>query len=115
MTKPYHLTHSQRIENWLGKDCLQHILDGSKDFYAPIPVANTPGDIFAYKGDLYGTIRGGTGFSSLSDLITEATTGGKRQDMLFSKTSTLSVNNSWGSLWNVGTNPGAGGTPAAIA
>lgn len=110
MTKPF--THSQRAENWLGKECLGHIIDGSKGFYAPIPVANVPGNVFAYDGELYGTIRGGS-FSSLSDLISEASAG-KRQDPLFTKTSTLNVNAAWASLWNVGSNPGAGGTPTAI-
>lgn len=111
--KPYRLTHTQRAENWLGKECLQHVIDGSKGLYSAVPVANVPGRVFAYDGELYGTIQGGTGFSSLSNLIEEATTGGKRQDTLFSKAGTLAVTASWASLWNVGTLPSAGGTPAA--
>lgn len=71
--------------------------------------------MFAYDGEVYGVIKGGTGFSSLSDLITEATTGGKRQDIVFSKVGTLAVNNSFSSLWNVGNSPPAGGAPASIA
>lgn len=108
------LTHTQRIENWLGKECLQQIIEGSKGFYGHIPIANTPGDCFAYDGEIYGTIQGGTGFASLDDMITEATTGGKRQDIVFSKAGTLAVNASFASLWNVGSYPPAGGAPAAI-
>lgn len=115
MSKPYHLTHTQRIENWLGVECLNHIIDGSRGFYAPIPIGNVPGHLFAYDGEIYGTIAGGTGFSSLSDLIAEATTGGKRQDIVFNKVATLGVNTAWSSLWNVGSNPPAGGAVTAIA
>jgi hypothetical protein len=114
MSKPYHLTHTQRVENWLGAEGLRQIIDGSKGFYHPIPIANTPGALFAYDGEIYGTIAGGTGFSSLSDLITEATTGGKRQSQVFYKTGTLAVTAAWASLWNVGAYPPAGGAPSAI-
>lgn len=55
-----------------------------------------------------------TGFSSLSDIILEATTGGKRQDRWFSKASTLATTGAVGSLWNVGNFPSAGATPSAI-
>lgn len=110
----HHLTHSARIERWLGRDCLQHIVDGSKGIYVPVRIAQVPGELFAYDGEIYGTIKGGTGFSSLSDLISEATSG-KRQDMLFSKAGTLAVNGSWASLWNVGSYPSAGGAPTAIS
>jgi hypothetical protein len=67
----------------------------------------------AYDGEIYGTIQGGS-FSSLSDLIDKATTGGKRQDILFHKAGTLAVSNSAASLWNVGTTPAAAGLPTAI-
>ncbi len=108
----YHLTHSQQVENWLGKDCLQHILDGSKGIHIPVRIAQTPGRLFAKNGDIYGTIQGGS-FSSLSDLINKSTTG-NRQDMLFSKAGSLAVNGSWASLWNVGSYPSAGGAATNI-
>lgn len=55
------------------------------------------------------------GFTSLSDIITEATTGGKRQAIWFSKAGTVNTSGAIASLWNVGAFPSAGGTPAAIA
>lgn len=107
------LTHTQRVENWLGKECLEHIVNTSVGMKHPIPITNVPGKLFAYDGEIYGTIIGGS-FSSLSDLINKATTG-NRQDMLFSKAGTLAVNGSWASLWNVGSYPSAGGAPTAIS
>ena len=112
--KMHHLTHAQRAERWLGAECLSQIIDGSRGLYAAIPILNTPGAVFAYDGEIYGAIQGGTGFSSLSDLISEATTGGKRQDILFNKAGSLTVTAAWSSLWNVGAFPPAGGAPTAI-
>jgi hypothetical protein len=106
--KPYNLAHAQKVENWFGKEILGQLIDGSKGFYNPIPIANVPGQLFAYNGEIYGTIQGGS-FSSLSDLIDKATTQGNRQDILFYKAGTLAVNNSAASLWNVGSVPAAGG------
>lgn len=61
------------------------------------------------KGKMY------TGFSSLSDLISEATTGGKRRQLMFAKTGVTGVANKANSLWDVGAQPPAGGTSAAAA
>jgi hypothetical protein len=59
----------------------------------------------------------GTGFASLSDLISEATAGGKRQQLRYAKTSTITAaavgDNQ--DLWNVGANPVAGAVAAAAA
>ena len=59
----------------------------------------------------------GTGFASLSDLIAEATANGKRQQLRYAKTSTVTVvaagDNQ--SLWNVGANPAAGANASAAA
>ena len=101
----------------------------------PIPVANVPGGVFACgDGDFCGPIRGGqlvtmyeyarskilkaarkwahnqrstlnTGFASLSDLISEATTGGKRQDFMFAKTGVTGVANVANNLFDVGVHP----------
>lgn len=109
----------------------------------PIPIANIPGTIFATNdGDFVGKINGGhfinlleytlnrikkafkkvakdsksklyTGFSSLSDLINEATVGGKLQQLMFAKSGVLGVANIANSLWDVGANPAAGSTSAA--
>lgn len=54
------------------------------------------------------------GFSSLSDLISEATTGGKLQNLFFSKTGSVTTSGSNASLWAVGNYPSAGATPSAI-
>jgi hypothetical protein len=106
--KKYNIAHAQKVENWFGKEILGQIIDGSKGFYHPIPIANVPGQLFAHDGEIYGTIQGGS-FSSLSDLIDKATTEGKRQDFPFYKLGTLAVTNSFASLWNVGSMPSAGG------
>jgi hypothetical protein len=111
--KPYNLAHAQKLENWLGKESLNSLIDSSKGFYHPVPVANIPGNLFAYDGEVYGNIQGGS-FSSLSDLIQQATTAGKRQDGLFYKVGTLAVLNSYASLWNVGTLPPAAGAPTFL-
>ena len=89
----------------------------------PIPVGNVPGRVFATgDGDFCGPIRGGyvtsafeytlnrliqarsrmarkhssqlnVGFASLSDLISEATVGGKRQDFMYANTGVTCVAN----------------------
>ena len=108
----------------------------------PIPIANVPGRIYATPdGDFIGSIKGGyyanlkdlyierlakaykkvanqkgtfyAGFASLSDLISEATAGGKRQQFMFAKTGVTGVANIANSLWDVGANPAAGSTSAA--
>lgn len=106
----------------------------------PLPLAGVPGAVYACgDGDFCGPIKGGyfasaadyavqryksamrralarqngrlnMGFSSLSDLISEATTGGKAQDLSFQKVSTTNTTagNSF-NHWNVGNWPVAGG------
>jgi hypothetical protein len=111
--KKYNLAHAQKVENWFGKEILEQLIEGSKGFYHPIPIANVPGQLFAHDGEIYGTIQGGS-FSSLSDLISKATTEGKRQDFPFYKVGTLAVTASFASLWNVGQTPSAGGSSTNI-
>lgn len=111
--RPQNLANYKRIKEWLGEESLESLILASKGFRYPVPVANIPGDIFAHDGELYGTIRGGS-FSSFSDLITQATTEGKRQDGVFVKAGSLAVTASFASLWNVGNFPPAGGAPTAI-
>lgn len=116
---------SQSMKDWYGP---------------PIPLYNVPGKVYAMKGgDFCGAIKGGffgsladftwqrvsrvarnsakkqnnvlnMGFSSLSDLISEATTGGKAQNLTFVKAGTAGVAGRSNSLFNVGTTPVAGGT-----
>jgi hypothetical protein len=106
------LTHAAKLERWLGAESMNSLLDASKGFYHPIPIMNVPGALFAHDGEVYGTIKGG-GFSSLSDLISERTTGGKGQQISFFKVGSLGATAAWADLWNVGSFPTAGGTPAA--
>lgn len=109
----------------------------------PTPLFNLPGRVYACgDGDFCGSIKGGyyasladyyenrikriarntarrqrgtlhTGFSSLSDLISEATVGGKRQEWDHVKTGTGAVAGRHYSLWSVGPTPGAGAAPSA--
>lgn len=53
------------------------------------------------------------GFSSLSDLISEATAGGKKQDLYFRKVGPTAVTTVTSSLWRVGNLPQAGGAGSA--
>lgn len=61
-------------------------------------------------------VRHGTlyaGFASLSDLIAEASSAGKRYEYQFSKVGPTGVANVTSSLWRVGNQPAAGGAPGA--
>lgn len=53
------------------------------------------------------------GFASLSDLISEATTGGKKQILNYQKTGPSGVSSVTSSLWRLGAMPAAGTTPSA--
>lgn len=124
--------HSGRLERWLGKDQLDQIVKASLGVHTKVAIANIPGSVYAMDGELYGRIDGGffagmtdryfdalkrlsrkpslsTGFASLSDLISEATTGGKREDLTFMKSGTAGIVGRSNSLWNVGSIPAAGG------
>lgn len=140
--------HAQRIERWLGREALGQVLDATKDFYWPIPVAHVPGAVYSYRGDLFGQFQEGgvaslvdygvdvrraqesllwtrpsmrpylphrMGFSSLSDLISEATTGGKLQGTAFSKVGSTGVVGATSTLWRVGNIPSGGAAGAALA
>jgi hypothetical protein len=109
----------------------------------PIPLMGVPGRVYACGGgDFCGPIRGGhfmnlaeyaaarfqrvlratkrirygelnTGFASLSDLITEATTGGKKQVLAFQKVGIAApAVGASQSLWRVGALPVAGAAAA---
>lgn len=54
-----------------------------------------------------------TGFSSLSDLISEATVGGKRREFAFNKAGAAATTSASNSLWRVGNHPAAGGAASA--
>lgn len=107
----------------------------------PIAVAGVPGAVFATgDGDFVGRIEAGQelsaaerfdeivrrgnrarlklalrhqigGFSSLSDLINEATNGGKVRQFIYQKNGPTGVANVTSSLWRLGVMPAAGGAP----
>ena len=138
-------THADRLTRWIGTEQVEDLSKQMKDWYGPpIPLKNVPGAVYARSGgDFVGPILGGglgnlkdyyvdkvvkawkkqarsqrlyTGFSSLSDLISEATTGGKQQNIFFYKTTTVNVTASNESLWLLaGGMPGAGAAPSALA
>lgn len=133
-------THSQRLERWLGAAQVEAIVRSMRGWQGdPIPLAAVPGRVFVTRGgDFIGPIEGGyfgnlvdfaaqragrilreafrhrgtlhAGFSSLSDLLAEATTGGKLQEHMFNKVGAASAAAPEPmSLWNVGAKPVAGG------
>ena len=108
---PYQLkmasTHAAKLEQWLGKECLENLCKAMKGYYWHIPVGNVPGNVLAYNGDFYGEIRGGSGFSSLSDLINEST-GGKQRKAYFAKVGSTGVIGVTNSLWKTGNSPPSG-------
>jgi hypothetical protein len=110
MKNIYRSAHAQRLERWLGADLVEMIR--RTDHYYPVPILNVPGNVFAYRDDIIGSIQGG-GFTSLSDLISEATTGGKLQIIHFTKSGTTGVAGVMNSLARVGPNP-AGQATAAV-
>jgi len=128
-----------RVSRWLGQDLVENIEQNMKHWYGPpIPIATPMGSLYAKKGgDIVGKLQGGyyygladytaekfkaasrrvmrkqtlhAGFSSLSDLISEATTGGKSQFLQFTKAGTAGTAGRSNSLFNVGAWPAAGGT-----
>jgi len=108
----------------------------------PIPVGGVPGNVWAHKGgDFRGPIASGqfmsaldfgimrgkrilrnhgrrqratahAGFSSLSDLISEATAGAKRREFPFNKAGSTGATFITSSLWRQGNTPPAGAAPA---
>lgn len=136
-------THSQRLERWIGTEQVEKISLATRHWYGPpIPVMNVPGRVYAARGgDFVGSIEGGFytdlrdfaqqrmnriwreytrktkyalhGFSSLSDLISEATTGGKSQVLSFVIAGAAGVAARSNLTWGVGSWPpvgAAGGT-----
>lgn len=60
-------THSQKLENWLGKEQCEALSKHFKDFYWPVPVNGVPGKVFILPGgDFGGEIKAGS-FSNKQD------------------------------------------------
>ncbi len=100
------------VSGLLGEDMLQKMLEASMGHAIPIPISVMP-QVKVYQGQLFPTIQG-AGFSSLSDLIDEATNG-KRQAYIFNKVGTTGAVAFSNSLWRVGPMPAAAAAAAALA
>jgi hypothetical protein len=137
--------NASRLERWLGAEQAEGIARNTKGWYGPpIPLAGVPGRVFVTgDGDYVGKIHGGrfacladyaaeryklaarraarrvilnTGFASLSDLISEATTGGKRQQLAYQKTGVANPAATYcAHLWAAGAVPAAGANAGAAA
>lgn len=103
------------VENLFEKGHLAQMMRASAEIThgLPIPILSLP-QVQICDGLLLPVFQG-AGFSSLSDLINEATTGGKAQDLLYSKTGITGVANSSSTLWTAAGNPSAGSAGAALA
>lgn len=99
------------VEGLLGAALAEGILRASLGLTVPVPIAGLP-QVTAYRGEFLPVPLGG-GFSSLSDLIAEAT-GGKRQSRQFAKVGTTGAVAFSNSLWRVGTMPAAAAAAAAL-
>ncbi len=105
--------NEELVDRALGGNQLEQMMLHSMGMTIPIPILCMP-QVQVYRGMLVPVVMGG-GFSSLGDLISEATTGGKRQDLTFQKTGVTGVANATNTLW-LGTGfPGAGAAGAALA
>lgn len=108
----------RKLEEIIGVSQVETIMESSLQLNKPVPILGLNG-IYAYKGIFITNsffedkVFSMTGFASLSDLITEATTGGKRQEIVFRKVGTTGVAGSANTLWNVGNVPAAGGVHGA--
>lgn len=96
-----------KMERWYGRDVVDMLHVGSMGLTTPVPIIGVGAS--AYRGCFLPRVTG-AGFSSLSDLIAEATVNGKRQDVLYSKVGVApGATAGTAPLWNVGNLPGAGG------
>jgi hypothetical protein len=115
-----------KVEQWLGIDVADGMRYASSGLMIPVPIMGMP--VLAYRGEfvpdyeplhlLGDKVTGMTGFASLSDLISEATSGGKRQMRIFAKNAQASAAPAVGhsaSLWLAAGIPAAGAAPAAPA
>jgi hypothetical protein len=133
-------THSDKLDRWLGNGQTEVYSAMFRDWRGPpVALAGVPGAVYvAAGGDFVGAIKGGGfanlvdfaeqrtrriwrnfmrrqsktlhGFSSLSDLISEATTGGKAQALIYRKdVSTATTVGNSNSAFNMGLLPAASG------
>jgi hypothetical protein len=103
--------HTSRLARQIGEANLQQIVEASRGMRVRVPIFGTRWASF--DGHVVRACDEAGGFASLSDLISEATAGGKRQDWAIYKSGSLATAAAWASLWNVGSLPAAGGTVTA--
>jgi hypothetical protein len=127
--------HAQRLERWIGAELVEGLSRSTRGWYgSPIPIMGVPGRVYADgSGGFVGSLHGGffasakdyameklrraavqnlsrmnIGFSSLSDLIAEAT-GGKSQEIVYQRASAAKVAAGYcQDMWNKGAVPAAG-------
>lgn len=104
------MLNTSRLARQIGEDLLARIVNASRGHRVRVPILGTRYAVA--DGDVVHPGAEAGGFSSLSDLISEATAG-KQQKSVFFKDSNNNVTGTNSSLWNRGESPAAGGTPAA--
>jgi hypothetical protein len=134
-------TPAQKLERWLGAEEVESISKRMKGWYGPpVPIAGVPGRVYACgDGDFCGPIKGGyygnlvdyiagrvrkatrlrhgslnAGFTSLSDMISEATVNSKKQVWTYQKVGVAAPaigSSQW--LWRQGTLPSTASVAAA--
>lgn len=135
------MVHASKLERFLGADQIATLQANMRGWYGPpIAVARVPGRVRVradgdFEGDLnigrYSSLfdkslddmmrvvrdaargRRHHGFSSVGDLVQEATTGGKRREFAFTKAGATGVLNVTNSLWGLGSSPAAGADGSA--
>ena len=132
--------HAGKLERYLGGDQIAALQSNMIGWYGPpIAVARVPGRVHVRAdGDFSGVLREGrysnlvdrsvesylramrrnaakmsAGFTSLSDLISEATAGAKRREFQFFKSGATGVVAATNSLWGLGAMPAAGAAGSA--
>lgn len=103
----------QFVEDRIGAEDFEAFRRSSMEIHIPLPILGA--GAFLYKGALHPVVAGGAGFTSLSDLINEATVGGKSQYLPFHKIGGTAVANRSSTLWYAAGYPGVGATAAALA
>lgn len=128
--------HSAKLEKWYGAEQIANISQAMKPWYGPgIPLSHCPGNVVALKGgDFAGQTRVSryvgefarrmsraallserylnVGFTSLSDILAEASAG-KRREFLFNKVGAVGVVGGSNSLLQLGATPVAAANAAA--
>jgi hypothetical protein len=103
--------HTSRLARQIGEANLAQIVEASRGMYVRVPILGT--GYYSFDGHIVRACGEAGGFASMSDLVSEATAGGKRQEWTFAKSGSLAVAAAQASLWNVGPLPAAGGTVTA--